>query len=132
MKTMRYLLMVVAMVSVLGVFAQGLAKQPEAKMQSTSTMVSTGSSLPQAAATGVYVTGSTPASYSPAGRPGYIRKDGNPFGDDNVSGTENPMEPGTPLGDVFWPLMLLAGAYALMRAILINKRKKQQKHCSVR
>ena len=127
--------MVMAMVSVLGVYAQGLAKQPEVKMYSTSTMVGTGSALPQAAATGVYVTGSTPASYSPAGRPGHIRKESVGGDEDDMEDEPDPTNPGEvpdPLGDVFWPLALLAGAYALMRAILINKRKKQQKHCSVR
>ncbi len=117
MKAMRYLLMIVAMVSVLGGYAQGLAKQPEAKMQSTSVMVGTGSTLPQAATTGVYVTGSTPASYSPAGRPGHIRKGADEDDEDNPpADPHGPME--DPLGDVFWPLALLACAYALTRVFL--------------
>ena len=123
MKTLRYLLMVVAMVSVLGVYAQGTAQFPEATMQSTSTMVGTGSNLPQAATTGVYVTGSTPASYSPAGgHHGHIRK-GLGDGDDDVTVPDDNVDPdATPIGDVFWPLALLACVYALMRAILIRKR----------
>ena len=52
MKTLRYLLIVVAMVSVLGVYAQGLAQEPQAQMTSTSGLVYSGSNLPQAAATG--------------------------------------------------------------------------------
>ena len=123
MKTLRYLLIVIGMVSVLGVYAQGLAARPETQMQSTSGMVYSGSTLPQAAATGTYVTGTTVGSYSPAKvRPGHIRKDENPFGGQTVEDTQNPNEPGTPLGDAVWPLMLLACMYALMRAILIRKR----------
>ena len=72
MKALRYLLMVVAMVSVLGVYAQGTAQFPEATMQSTSSMVGTGSTLPQAAVSGTTLAGETPAAYSP-GRAGKIR-----------------------------------------------------------
>ena len=126
--TLRYLLIVVAMVSVLSVKAQGTTQLPEVQMQSTSVMVSSGSTLPFAAAEGTYVTGSTPGTYSPAGeRSVHIRKGL----DDDDEDKPKPGQP-FPLGDGLWVLMLLAGAYALMRAILINKRKKQQKHCSVR
>ena len=122
--TLRYLLMVVAMVSVLGVYAQGLAQEPQVTMQSTSTMVGTGSSLPQAATTGVYVTGSTPASYSPAGRPGHIRKSASEEDkEDPDTPPEDPHGPmEDPIGDVFWPLMLLAGAYLIIRVGRARKR----------
>lgn len=123
--TLRYLLMVVAMVSVLGVYAQGTAQFPEATMQSTSTMVGTGSSLPQAAVTGTTVAGETPAAYAPAGHAGHIRKIG---GGNTGGGPEDREDPyADPLGDAALPLALLACVYALMRVILINKRKKQQK-----
>ncbi len=115
--TLRYLLMVVAMVSVLSVKAQSLAKQPEAKMQSTSTMVTTGTTLPFAAADGIYVTGSTPGTYAPAGgRSVHIRK--------GLDGDDDKDKPGQPfpIGDGLWVLMLLACVYALMRAILNRKR----------
>ena len=122
MKALRYLLMVMAMVSVLGVYAQGLAKQPEAKMQSTSVMVGTGSALPQAAVSGTTLAGETPAAYSP-GRAGKIRRDvgGGGTTEDDDDDPDVPVEP-NPLGDVFWPLALLACVYALMRVILIRKR----------
>jgi hypothetical protein len=114
MKTLRYLLMVVAMVSVLGVYAQGTAQFPEATMQSTSTMVGTGSTLPQAAVSGTTLAGETPAAYSP-GRTGKIRRDvgggGTTEGDEDP---DIPVEP-NPLGDVFWPLLLLACAYLIVR-----------------
>ena len=115
MKTLRYLLMVVAMVSVLGVYAQGLATKPEAQMQSTSVMVGSGSALPQAAATGVYVTGSTPASYSPTRvHPGHIRKDVGEEGTEDEDDPDNPGEP-NPIGDGLWPLILAAAVYGVYR-----------------
>lgn len=124
--TLRYLLMVVAMVSVLGVCAQSTAKLPEPMMQSTSTMVTTGTTLPFAAAEGTYVTGSTPGTYSPAGgRPGHIRKDGNPGGgfnpegDDNDNDRDEPWK--DPLGDGLWVLLAIAAAYALLR---VYRRKR--------
>lgn len=125
MKTMRYLLMVVAMVSVLGVYAQSLAKQPETKMHSTSTMVGTGSSLPQAAVTGATLAGETPAAYSP-GRAGHIRKAGENEGTEDEEDPDNPGEP-FPIGDGLWVLMALACVYALMRAILIRKRAGERR-----
>ena len=122
--TLRYLLIVVAMVSVLGVYAQGTAKLPESKMQSTSVMVGSGSTLPFAAAEGTYVTGSTLGTYSPAGgRPGHIRKvdlDGDGIEDEEWGETEDPYA--TPLGDGLWVLMLLAGAYLIVRVVRARKR----------
>lgn len=123
MKTLRYLLMVVATVSVLGVYAQSLAKQPETKMHSTSTMVGTGTTLPFAAATGTYVTGTTVGTYSPAKiHPGNVRRDVG--GGGSTADDEDPDGPGEPfpIGDGLWVLMALAGVYALMRALLNRKR----------
>ena len=128
MKALRYLLIVVAMVSVLGVCAQSTAKLPEPMMQSTSTMVTTGTTLPFAAAEGTYVTGSTPGTYSPAGgRPGHIRKSDGDWEDDELTGehTENPWK--DPIGDGLWVLMALAGVYALMRVILKRKRAGERR-----
>lgn len=127
MRTMRYLLTVLATVSVLGVCAQGLAQQEQTVFQSTSTMSGSGSSYSSNPSLNSDGTAAYEgASYTPAqapGRPGHIRRDGDPFGGETIGGTGNPNEPGTPIGDVFWPLMLLACVYALMRVILINKRK---------
>ena len=115
MKTVRYLLIVIAMAGVLSVQAQGLAQQPQAQMQSTSVMQGAGSTLPQAAVTGVYTTEQTAR---PARTPGGPRKERpgdwtDPYPD--------------PLGDVMWPMMALACAYALARAFLkyLLYRKKQ-------
>lgn len=119
--TLRYLLMVVAMVSVLSVWAQNLAQQPVAEMTSTSVMVSSGSSLPQAAATGAYVTGSTVGTYSPASAPGSGPR--KISGGNTGGGPEDREDPyADPLGDATLPLALCALAYALMRVFLKRKR----------
>ena len=103
MKTLRYLLMVVAMVSVLSVKAQSTAQLPQAQMQSTSVMMSSGSSLPQAAVTGVVTTNETQARANigqPRRRPGDWD---DPYKD--------------PIGDAVWPLALLACAYLIIRVV---------------
>lgn len=120
--TLRYLLIVVAMVSVLGVYAQNTAKLPDSKMQSTSVMIGSGTALPFAAAEGTYVTGSTLGTYSPAGeRSVHIRK--------GLDGDEDKPKPGQPfpLGDGLWVLMALASVYALMRVILNIKRAGERR-----
>ena len=120
MKALRYLLMVVAMVSVLSVKAQSTAQLPEVQMQSTSVMVGSGSGLPQAATTGAVLTGETPGTYSAAGHHGHIRRgiDGD---DDNdkPSGWDDPYK--DPIGDALWPLLVLASVYALLR---VYRRKR--------
>ena len=110
MKTLRYLLMVIAMVSVLSVKAQSTAQLPEVQMQSTSVMVSSGSALPQAAVTGTYMTGETPGTYSAAGHHGHIRRGLD--GDDEDK--DKPGQP-FPVGDALWPLILAAAVYGVYR-----------------
>ena len=120
MKALRYLLMIVAMVSVLSVCAQNLAQQPVVEMKSTSVMVGSGSSLPQAAMTGTVTTYS---SGSPAKSSKPRRDPSNPFDGGGTAGdVDNPLEPGTPIGDAALPLALCALAYALMRVLLKRKR----------
>lgn len=120
--TLRYLLMVVAMVSVLGVYAQSLAKQPETKMHSTSTMVGTGTTLPFAAADGTFITGSAPGTYAPAGRPGIRKGDWNPTDEPGPDEGENSEPWEDPIGDAVWPLLALAAAYALLRVYRRERR----------
>ena len=124
MKALRYLLMVVAMVSVLSVKAQSTAQLPQTQMKSTSVMVGSGSSLPQAATTGAYVTGSTVGSYSPAKiHPGQPRRAGEDDGfedEGDEPSTGKPGEP-NPIGDAVWPLLALAAAYAVLR---VYRRKR--------
>ena len=128
MKALRYLLIVMGLMSVLNISAQALAQQPEVYMQSTSGMVYSGSQLPSAAAQGTYVTGTTIGTYNPANvnGPHRAKKEDNPGGGFNPGGGEpgpgdnsEPWE--DPLGDVMWPLLALAAAYALLR---VYRRKR--------
>lgn len=122
MKALRYLLMVVAMISVMSVHAQGLAKMPEAQMRSTSTMVYSGSSLPQAATTGAVLTGSKLGSYAPAYRPGSKPRrviDGDDEGEKPGSWS-NPYE--DPIGDAAVPMMVMALAFC---GVVYLRRKKR-------
>jgi len=111
MKTMRYLLMIIATASVLGLKAQNLAQFPEAKMHSTSIMVGSGSSLPQAAIEGVVTTYAANNSAYVSGprrsRPG-----------DNKEPYEDP------LGDAVLPMMLMAILFA---GFVYYRRKKKVK-----
>ena len=123
MKALRYLLIVASLVSVLSVRAQSTAQLPEVQMNSTSGMVYSGSTLPQAAASGTVVTGSTPGTFSSTGAHGGIRKigdSGSGTGGNEAQENENPWK--TPLGDAAWPLALCALAYLIVRVVRRRKR----------
>ena len=114
MKALRYLLIVMGLVSVLSISAQALAQQPQVQMQSTSGMVYSGSQLPSAAVQGTYVTGATVGTYSPANASGPNRaKRGDDWEDDDWGDTGDPYP--TPLGDAAWLLMLAAAVYGVYR-----------------
>ena len=107
MKAMKFLLIVLGLVSVLSLSAQTFAEQPSMQMHSTSTMMGSGSELPQAAVTGTYTTYTTRtgSNYLPTG-PQRASDDTPPADPDG------PMQ--EPLGDTPWLLMLLlALGYAL-------------------
>ena len=107
MKAMKSLLIVFGLVSVLSLNAQTLAEQPTVQMHSTSTMLGSGSELPQAAVTGTYTTYSSGPSYSPRGP----QRGADPD-DTEPENPDGPMQ--EPLGDTPWLLMLLlALGYAL-------------------
>ena len=125
MKTLRYLLIVVAMVGFLSVNAQETSqsqeKLPEVKMQSTSVMQGSGSTLPMAA----------------RDCDCFIFVDEEPSSRQNVSGPRKG-RPGDwtdpykdPIGDGMIPLALCAGAYLIWRVVhrrrredaLVNKTK---------
>jgi len=130
MKALRYLLMMVAVLSVLGLSAQTpkygrtynpqhkhavytsvQAQMPQATMSSTSTMMSSGSTLPQAAVTGTVTSYDNPVDrYSNRRR---AKMDDDEWEED--PDPETPTEP-APIGDGLWALMLLAGAYLILRA----------------
>ena len=118
MKALKYLLIValIGMTSVLSAAnaaAQDLATRPEAQMQSTSVMQGSGSTLPQAAVTGSYMTGNTPGTFAPAGTSG-PRRVGEGGGFEDEEDPDNPGEP-FPIGDGLWILALLACAYLTVR-----------------
>ena len=124
MKALRYLLIVIAMVSFLGVNAQGLAQRPEIKMQSTSGLVCSGSTLPSAAIHGTYVTGTAIGTYSPASQPGGPRRITiNPGEEPGPDEGENSEPWKDPIGDAALPLILLACVYICARAFLRNKKR---------
>lgn len=124
--TLKYLLIVVmlSVASLVFATAQSFAQKPEAQMKSTSGMVYSGSSLPQAATTGTYVTGTSIGTYSPASGSGPHRaKRDVGGGEDDMEDESDPDNPGepNPIGDAAIPLLMLAAAYALLR---VYKRKR--------
>lgn len=118
------MLIAVAMLSVMSVSAHTFDKQwgqkPVIEMRSTSAMAYSGSTLPQAAATGVTL--ATVADVETSTRPyhpGRIRR----AADEEDTPPVNPHGPNEdPLGDVFWPLMLMALAYV----VYLTSRKKKE------
>ena len=115
MKTLRYLLIVIAAMAVLSVSAQSLAQEPQIGFQSTSSMVGSGSTLPQAAQTGAYTTYDQGYNAGRANKAGIRRFGENEGfeeeGDEPESGL--PSEP-FPIGDGVWVLMVLAAVYSIV------------------
>ena len=108
MKTMKQLLIVIGLVSLLNLLAQDIYALPEAHMYSTSAMVGSGTSLPQAAVTGTHTTYDESDNSAFSG-PKRVIADGDE-GDKENDGWK---EPGVPLGDALLPLLLLAVGYAI-------------------
>lgn len=48
--------------------------------------------------------------------------DDDPFGGETIGGTENPQQPGTPLGDGVWAMLLMAAGYLIYR---VRTRKRE-------
>ena len=127
MKALRYLLIVMGLMSVLSISAQALAQKPEAQMQSTSVMPSAGSSLPSAAATGAVVTGEQPGTYTPANAANTGKHRASKGWGEGGSDREEPYP--DPIGDAAWPLALLALAYLLRVYMRARSLKcKEEKH----
>lgn len=136
MKTMRYILSLIAVLSVLSLSAatfgtpyqapkrrpvyitQTGTPMPTATMSSMdAAMMSSGSTLPMAAVSGT----TTANDYAPAG-PNRAKKDVGGGGTTEDEGDpDNPGEP-YPLGDAALPLFLLACVYICARAFLRKKR----------
>ena len=128
MKTLRYILIAAALLSVMSVSAHTFDKQwgqkPVIEMRSTSAMAYSGSTLPQAAATGVKMASVADVESSTSTRPyhpGHIRRGIDD--DDKEEKPEGWVDPcKDPLGDVLWPLMCLVLAYG---AYLKCRKKKE-------
>lgn len=136
MKTLRYLLIVIGVLSVVSVaaatfgttyqpqrrgiqYSQHYAEMPTLTMSSTgSVMMKSGSALPMAAVSGT----TTADDYAPSG-PRRAKRDVGEGGttEDGDEDPDNPGEP-MPLGDVLWPLMLMALAFC---GVVYLRRKKR-------
>jgi len=123
-KTLRYLLIVAAVVSFLSVSAQGLSKEdltqlPEIEMRSTSTMVGSGSTLPSAAVQGV-----TTADQQSPGQMHAPKGPRKGLGGGGGSGEpgDRPEPYEDPIGDAMWPMMVLALVYGVWCRVYRRKR----------
>lgn len=118
MKALRYILIVVALLSVMSIeahmFDKTWGQKPIVEMHSTSSMAYSGSTLPLAAATGTVLTSETPGSYS------QIRLHGGQPRRSRPGDNEDPYK--NPVGDALWPLMLMALAYV----VYLTSRKKKE------
>ena len=121
MRIMRYLLITFAvmMISLMAVSAkaQTVAQPPQPEFRSTSSMVWSGSTLPQAAQSGVYTT----YDYGTRSNKPGIRRVGEDEGfEEGETDPETPGEP-FPIGEGMWAMVLLACAYVLFRYVRARK-----------
>lgn len=135
MKTLRYLLIVIGVLSVVSVaaatfgttyqpqrrgiqYSQHYAEMPTLTMSSTgSVMMKSGSALPMAAVSGI----TTADDYAPSGPRRAKRNVGDGGTTEGDEDPDNPGEP-MPLGDVLWPLMVMALAFC---GVVYLRRKKR-------
>ena len=110
MKAMKHLLIVISLMSILSLNAQTMVEYPVAQMQSTSSMVGSGSTLPNAAVSGFISADDNLPSYSPRG-PQRAAATEDDEEDTPPPDPNGPME--DPLTDAVPCLLLLALGYAL-------------------
>ena len=114
MKTMKQLLIVIGLISVLTISAQTITEYPVAQMHSTSTMVGSGSTLPNAASSG-FISADDNLNSSSNNTPRGPRRAQDKDEDDTPPADPNgPNE--NPLGDAVLPLLLLAAGYVVLVA----------------
>ena len=109
MKAMKQLLIVIGLISVLTISAQTITEYPAPQMHSTSTMVGSGSTLPNAASSGFISADdnlNSSSNNTPRGPRRAKEEDDTPPADPN-----GPNE--NPLGDAVIPLLLLAVGYSI-------------------
>ena len=114
MKTLRYLLIAFAAMTVLSVSAQSMAQQPGTEFHSTSSMVGSGSTLPQAVQNGAYTTYDV-GEIAKNNQSGIRRGENDDWEEDDYTEPTDPW--GNPIGDAAWPLALCALAFALFRYV---------------
>ena len=128
MKTLRYLLVICTLTMAVVAFGQAQFKTSENKtafehqvgkahfeFYSTSTMMESGSRLPLAARNGLTIGANTPDDNTPSGGvrgPRRAKAEDDPFGGQTIDDTSDPLEPGTPIGEGMWVLLLMAMCYA--------------------
>lgn len=131
MNALRYLLIICTLTMAAVTYGQAQFKTSENKtafehqvgkahfeFYSTSTMMESGSRLPIAARNGLTIGANTPDDNTPSGGargPRRGKKDEDPFGGGDIGGIDKPQEPGTPVGEGMWVMMLLAAGYAVYR-----------------
>ena len=127
MKALRYLLVAIAMMltalpagaqytkvnSVAGCTTFG---QTERKYQfhTTSAILVADSSLGLSEG-GAFTTGVSTGNPVTTTGPRRATMEDDPFGGETIGGTENPQQPGTPVGDGLWVLLLMAAGYLIYR-----------------
>lgn len=83
---------------------------------STSSMMGSGSNLPLAARNGLTIGANTPDDNATAGvitrGPRRAKAEDDLFDDDDIDDTGKPQEPGTPIGEGMWVMLLMAAMYA--------------------
>lgn len=126
MKALRYLLiamvLVLATMSAQAQFAQ--QDNQDYQFRSTSTLVGSGSSLPNAAQSGVVVGSTFPGDNSSSNGRKPRRSIGD--GDDDIPVPGDNEDPNaTPVGDGVWALLLLALAYG---GYMVYRRRKVALH----
>ncbi len=144
MKALRYLLMICTLTMAAVTFGQAQFKTRENKaafdyqvgkthfdFYSTSTMTGSGSSLPLAARNGLSIGAENPDDNAAAGILAYgprrAKAEDSLFDDDDIGGTSKPQEPGTPVGDGTWVMLVMAMGFAGW--MTLRRRRVMQAKC---
>lgn len=144
MKTLRYLLIICTLTMTAALFGQAQFMTRENKaafdytvgkthfdFYSTSTLKESGSSLPLAARYGLTIGAENPDDNAAAGILAYgprrAKMDDDPFGGQTIGDTSTPQEPGTPVGDGTWVMLVMAMGFA--GVTLLRRRRVMQAKC---
>ena len=131
MKALRYLFIVNALLMLpMFVMAQftsyqdytrDMASSIEIGFRSTSAMQGSGATINFAAQSGVMLCGNNPTDGGvPAGAPCGPRRakmDDDPWGGSTIGDVDKPQEPGTPIGDGVWVMLLMAAGLMCYRMV---------------